>query len=128
MHQATIRHRAATPDLDAQGRYHPHTLIRLGQQAVATVERDAGVLQQMTEFGRVHDYQMTYHAPAGRDDELKVTAVIEEVTRASVRFAFSITNDDGMVATGVLSTVFDTPGSDASLPEDVRDALLGPQG
>lgn len=127
MHQATVRHRAAIPDLDPQGRYHPHTLMRLGQEAVTTLKREVGVLAAMTESGRIHDYQLAYHAPAGRDDELEVTASVDEVTTTSVTFAFSISADHGMVATGVLREVFDGPGTGATVPEEVRKALLDAQ-
>lgn len=126
MPQATFTHRAAIPDLDPRGRYHPHTLMRLGQEAVASVKRHAGVLESMTATGRIHDYQMTYHAPAGRDDELQVTATLDEVTTTSVRFTFSITTDGRTVATGVISEVFDEAGTDAAVPNDVRAALEQP--
>lgn len=127
MRQATVRHRAAIPDLDPQGRYHPHTLMRLGQEAVATVKRNAGVLPEMIQSARILEYQLTYHSPAGRDDELEVTAAVEEVTTTSVKFTFSVTTGHGTVATGVLSEVFDGSDIDASVAEHVRSALLDAQ-
>lgn len=128
MRQATLRHRPAIPDLDPQGRYHPHTLMRLGVEAVAAVKRDAGVLQTLTEAGRVHDYQLTYHAPAGRDDELEITAKVDEITATSVKFAFSITASGRPVATGAFSEVFEGADTDAPVPDDVQAALIDLQG
>lgn len=107
MRPATLTHRAAIPDLDQRGDYHPHTLLRLAQEAVERLQRDAGVLHEVTRSSRVSELRLLSHSSAGREDELEITADVDEVTKTSVTFAFAITAGGRQVADGLLRRVFD---------------------
>lgn len=123
MPQATITHLAGLADLDAHGIYHPHVFLRLAQDAIATLKRGSGVLHELTERTRLHEFKLICHAVAGRDDSLEVTATVDEVAETFVVFGFEISTGQVLVAQGLVVEAVEGEAAGAGIPVHVRLAL-----
>ncbi|MDF2489522.1 MAG: tol-pal system-associated acyl-CoA thioesterase [Pseudomonas sp.] len=76
----------------------------------------------------VHSTQARYHAPARLDDELRVTAQVLEVNRASLRFVQQVWRDDDatLLCEGqfLVAAVRADTFKPRAIPPELRDAFM----
>ena len=76
----------------------------------------------------VHSSEARYHAPARLDDELRVTAQVLELNRASLRFVQQVwrTQDEVLLCEGqfLVAAVRADTFKPRAIPPELRDAFL----
>jgi len=102
------RRRVQFSETDLAGIAHFSAYFRFMEEAEHALWREAGLsigaAEQTGGWPRVAA-AFDYKSPLRFEDEFEVTVCIAELTRRSIRYAFTIMHDDMLVGTGTMTAV-----------------------
>jgi 4-hydroxybenzoyl-CoA thioesterase len=119
-------------DTDAGGVVYYVNYLKFMERARTEWLRHMGFSQQILAGENlllvVHSSEARYHAPARLDDELRVTAQVLELNRASLRFAQQVwrEKDETLLCEGqvLVAAVRADTFKPRALPPELRDAYV----
>ena len=119
-------------DTDAGGVVYYVNYLKFMERARTERLRHLGFSQSQLAQGNllfvVHSSEARYHAPARLDDELRVTAQVPELTRASLRFVQQVwrEKDETLLCEGpfLVAAVRADPFKPPAIPPELRDAFV----